>query len=80
MSKIFIILCLILCIFVAGCVNSSEIKNTTHPSMVDKDVIQVKYFTTKNYTLCQKTDDLLSNLSVKYPVNLLLHIMILQII
>lgn len=71
MSKIFLILCLVGCLLIAGCI-SSEVKSTTskntiHPSAISKEVYQVKYFTVKDCGLCEKTDVLLVNLSAKYP-------------
>ena len=67
MSKIFLILCLIGCILIAGCIGSEVNKNTTNPSVPSKDVLRVKYFTISNCSLCEKTDVLLLNLSAKYP-------------
>lgn len=66
MSKIFITLCLIICILIAGCVGSG-VKNTTNPISPSKNVLQVKYFTIKGCNMCGQTDALLANLSAKYP-------------
>lgn len=66
MSKIFLILCLIGCILIAGCANS-EHKVTKNPMDSSTDTLRVKYFTSENCKMCGNTDVLLANLSTKYP-------------
>lgn len=67
MSKIFITFCLIVCILIAGCTSSTEHKVSTNPIVGSKDVLHVKYFMKQNCSACDKTKDLLVNLSARYP-------------
>lgn len=71
MYKIFIVCLLIGCMVIgAGC-SSIGGSNQTGKQIIltptPLPVITIKYFTTTNCPLCQKTDLLLANLSEKYP-------------
>lgn len=74
MYKIFIV-CIIGCLVVGGCVNSDK-SNKTNSTITTlptpPPVLHIKYFTTTNCPLCAESDNLLSNLSVKYPGRLII--------
>jgi len=74
MYKIFIV-CIIGCLVIGGCVNSvkSNKTNSTITTLpTPLPVLYIKYFTTTNCPLCNDADNLLSNLSAKYPGRLVI--------